>query len=52
VSPTRKLAAFALVLAASFGVGGALGAALPDLGPSPDPSAPPTVPAPGGTHQP
>jgi len=34
MSPRAKLAAFALVLAGSFGVGVALGSALPDLGPS------------------
>ena len=33
--PLAKLAAFALILAAAFGVGAALGAALPDQGPTP-----------------
>jgi hypothetical protein len=53
--PLTKLAAFALVLAASFGVGAAVGAALPDLGPSSDAPATPATPAedaPGGEHQP
>jgi hypothetical protein len=50
--PVTKLAAFALVLVASFGAGAAVGAALPDLGPSSDPPAAPMAPAPGGSHQP
>ena len=41
--PATKLTAFAVVLAASFGVGAALGGALPELGPSSDPT--PSVPA-------
>jgi hypothetical protein len=47
-----KLAAFALMLVASFGAGAALGAALPDLGPSSEQPAEPSAPAPGGSHQP
>ena len=61
--PLAKLGAFALVLGASFGVGVALGAALPDLGPSSsDPPAAPagpastgpvsTGPVSAGSHQP
>ena len=40
MSPLAKLALFAVVLAASFGAGAALGAALPDLGPD-DPAVQP-----------
>jgi hypothetical protein len=43
VKPARKLALFAVALVASFGVGAALGAALPDVGPD--------EPAPSETHQ-
>ena len=54
--PVTKLGAFAFVLVASFGAGAALGAALPDLGPSSSdpPTAPvgPVEPTPGGGHQP
>jgi hypothetical protein len=51
--PLTTLAAFALVLVASFGAGAALGAALPDLGPSSsDPPTAPAEPAPPGGHQP
>jgi hypothetical protein len=54
--PATKLSAFALVLVASFGAGAALGAALPELGPSSSdpPTAPvePADPSPGGGHQP
>ena len=54
--PVTKLSAFALVLVASFGAGVALGAGLPDLGPSSSdpPPAPvePADPTPGGGHQP
>ena len=53
MTPVAKLAAFAVVLAASFGVGAAVGAALPELGPSSEPAPsdhapmvpPATVPA-------
>ena len=40
MSPLAKLALFAVALVASFGVGAALGAALPDLGPDDPPAAP------------
>ncbi len=51
--PAAKLIAFAVVLAASFGVGAALGGALPELGPSSDPTpSVPAEPAREGGHQP
>jgi hypothetical protein len=40
LSPLAKLALFAVALVASFGVGAALGAALPDLGPDDPPVQP------------
>ena len=38
--PVAKLVVFALVLAGSFGVGAAVGRALPDLGPDQPPAQP------------
>ena len=47
--PRAKLAAFALILAGAFGLGVALGSALPDLGPS-APAAPVHDAGNGGSH--
>jgi hypothetical protein len=40
LNPLARIALFLVVLLASFGVGAALGAALPDLGPDDPPAAP------------
>ena len=49
LSVRAKLAAFALILSGAFGVGVALGSALPDLGP-PTPAAPVHPAVNGGSH--